>query len=46
MRTEPKFIAAVPVATMRRPADDSARRLRELDAMIQQANWTVDLMED
>ncbi len=46
MRSELKFISAVPVATLRDQANDVAREHRELDARIQQVNWTVDLIED
>ena len=46
MRSELKFIAAVPVAALRQQANDVARQHRELDAQIQQVNWTVDLIEN
>ena len=46
MRSELKYVAAVPVAELRNQTSDIARRHRELDASIQQVNWTADLMED
>ncbi|MBN0041597.1 DIP1984 family protein [Cellulosimicrobium cellulans] len=42
-RTELRFVSAVDVAGLRREADDVARRLRELDTAIQQANWTTEV---
>jgi hypothetical protein len=36
----------VPVNELRQRSDDLARQLRELDTQIQQANWSVDLIED
>jgi len=45
MRTELKFVSAVSVADLRRQADDIAKRHRELDTRIQEANWGVDLIE-
>jgi len=44
-RTELKFVSAVPVAELRRQADDLARQLRDLDAQIQQTDWSADLIE-
>jgi hypothetical protein len=46
MRSELKFVAAVPVTTLRERATETARQHRELDGQIQQVNWTVDLVED
>ena len=46
MRSELKFIAAVKVPDLRNQADEVARRLRELDVRIQQANWDTELIED
>lgn len=43
LRSELRVLSAVPVPELRARADDVARRLRELDAEIQQANWSVDL---
>lgn len=45
MRSELRQFAALPVAELRTEADEVARRLRELDGRIQQANWTNDLKE-
>lgn len=44
-RAEVRFVAAVNVAATQAKADEYARRRRELDARIQAANWTVDLVE-
>jgi len=46
MRSELKYLTAVPVTNLRDRANDVARRLRELDAQVQQVNWLVDLIED
>lgn len=43
VRSEIKSIATVSVAALQKQADDLARQYRELDAAIQQANWTVEL---
>jgi hypothetical protein len=45
MRSELKVLSAVPVAGLRERANDAARQHRELDAQIQQMNWTVELLE-
>jgi len=45
IRTELKFISALSVQDLRSAADDVAKRHRELDAKIQEANWRVDLVE-
>lgn len=45
-RSEIKFIPTVNVATWRRRADEYAKKYRELDAAIQAANWSNDLVED
>lgn len=45
MRSELRVLTAVPVAELRDRADGVAQRHRELDALIQQANWTTDLAE-
>jgi hypothetical protein len=39
------MIPALPVAELRRQADDLARRLREVDTAIQRTNWEVDLLD-
>jgi uncharacterized protein DUF6847 len=44
-RSEVKFVSTVDVAAIQRRADDLARQHRELDATIQAANWSVDLLE-
>jgi hypothetical protein len=44
-RTELKSMRALDVTSLREQASDVARRARELDAQIQQANWTVELQE-
>ncbi len=46
IRTELKFVSAVDVKRLRDEADAVAKRHRELDARIQEANWTVDLVEE
>lgn len=45
-RSELKVVTDLDVRALRREASDVARRIRELDAEIQQVNWTTDLMED
>jgi phage-related tail protein len=45
-RSELKFVAAVPVASLRESADKLTRMYRELDVAIQKVNWAVDLVED
>jgi hypothetical protein len=45
LRSELRQISALPVVQLRDRADGVAREIRELDARIQQANWTVDLVE-
>lgn len=44
-RTEVKFVPTVDVAALRKRANEAAKAHRELDTKIQQANWTVDLIE-
>ncbi|AEG14361.1 hypothetical protein Desku_0755 [Desulfofundulus kuznetsovii DSM 6115] len=46
MRSEIKFVPTVDVAEWRRKTDEYARAYRELDAAIQAANWSVDLLEE
>jgi hypothetical protein len=43
LRSELRQFAALPVAELRRQADDTARELRELDVEIQRTNWEADL---
>lgn len=45
-RSEIKKVATIKVADLRRQMDDVARQRRELDTLIQSANWTTELMED
>ncbi|MDN5916477.1 MAG: DIP1984 family protein [Pseudonocardia sp.] len=45
LRSELRQLSALPVAELRRRADGVARDVRELDARIQQANWTVALLD-
>lgn len=45
MRSEIRMLPTVDVAALQKQADDLARRLRELDTLIQQFNWQVDLIE-
>jgi hypothetical protein len=45
LRSELKMIPALPVAELRRRADDLARQLREIDTLIQRTNWEVDLLD-
>lgn len=45
LRSELTMIPALPVAEIRREADVLARRIREVDTLIQRANWEVDLLD-
>jgi hypothetical protein len=45
LRSELRYLSALPVAELRSRADGVAREIRELDSRIQQANWTVDLQD-
>ncbi len=45
MRSELRFVSAVPVSQLRTAADETAKQYRELDIRIQQANWEADLAE-
>jgi uncharacterized protein DUF6847 len=45
MRSELRLLSALPVARLRGRADQVARDVRELDTRIQQANWTVELLD-
>jgi cell division protein FtsB len=42
-RSEVRFMTPLDVAALHREADELAKRARELDAKIQQANWNTDL---
>ncbi|WFE37824.1 DIP1984 family protein [Micromonospora sp. WMMD998] len=45
LRSELKMIPALPVAELRRQADDLARQVREVDTLIQRTNWEIDLLD-
>jgi hypothetical protein len=45
LRSELRYLSALPVAELRDRADRVAREIRELDTRIQQANWTVELQD-
>ncbi|GAA4545419.1 hypothetical protein [Pseudonocardia xishanensis] len=45
LRSELRQVSALPVGELRRRADDVAKELRELDTAVQQANWTVELVD-
>jgi hypothetical protein len=45
LRSELKMIPALPVAEVRRQANDLARQVREVDTLIQRVNWEVDLLD-
>ncbi len=45
-RSEVKFQPTIDIARWRREADALAKAYRELDAAIQAANWTIDLIEE
>jgi hypothetical protein len=40
---EIKWIACLPVAKLHKQLDDVAKKIRELNLAIQQANWEIDL---
>jgi hypothetical protein len=42
-KSEVRFVTSLDVAALHRDADDLAKRARELDAKIQQANWNTEL---
>jgi hypothetical protein len=44
-RSELKVVSALDVKSLRQEASDVARRARELDARIQEVNWTTELQE-
>lgn len=44
-RSEIRFRSTVDVAAIHRQADAVAKALRELDTRIQEANWSIDLIE-
>ena len=43
-RSEIKIMSAVPVPEYRKRADALSRQLREVDGVIQGANWTTELL--
>jgi hypothetical protein len=45
-RSELKIVTPLDVRALRQRASDVARRVREVDAQIQQLNWTIELLED
>lgn len=45
LRSELRELTDVPVAELRREADDLARRYRELDVRLQEANWATEVVE-
>ena len=45
-RSEIKLISTFNVGELQKRIDDLARRYRELDTAIQQANWNIDLIEN
>lgn len=45
LRSELKMLSALPVAELRRQADDLAREIRRTDIAIQRVNWEVELLE-
>lgn len=45
MRSELRYLPAVPVGELRTAADGIAREHRELDVRIQRVNWEADLVE-
>jgi hypothetical protein len=45
LRSELRMIPALPVAELRGQADDLARKLREVDTVIQRTNWEADLLD-
>ncbi|MGD0691674.1 MAG: DIP1984 family protein [Acidimicrobiales bacterium] len=46
MRSELRYVSAVPVSELRDRANELARKYRELDTQIQEANWRVELVEE
>jgi hypothetical protein len=45
-RSELKVVTDLDVRDLRQRASDAARQVRELDAQIQQVNWTTELIEE
>ncbi|NJP66999.1 DIP1984 family protein [Streptomyces spiramenti] len=44
LRSELVMLSALPVAEVRRRADEVARDIRDVDTLIQRANWEVELL--
>ena len=44
-RSELRYVTDLSVTELRGQADRVARELRELDTLIQQANWNTELVE-
>ena len=44
-RSEIKMLSAVDIKAIRKQADQVAKQHRELDILVQQANWQHDLLE-
>ncbi len=44
--SEIRILSAVNVASLQKQVDQKSKSLRELDARIQEANWTTDLKEE
>lgn len=45
LRSELRQLTDLPVGELRREADDIARRYRELDVRVQEANWATELVD-
>lgn len=45
LRSELRWLSAVPVAELRTRADEVARQIRAIDVDIQRTNWEVDLLD-
>ncbi|QGG96692.1 DIP1984 family protein [Actinomarinicola tropica] len=45
LRSELRFLTDVPIPQLRAEADALARRYRELDTRLQEANWTTELLD-
>ena len=45
-RSEIRLTRQIDVAAVRREIDDLPRQLQELDTVIQEHNWTTELLED
>lgn len=45
LRSELRFLTDVPIPQLRAEADTLARRYRELDTRLQEANWTTELLD-